>query len=309
MRDYVVYHNTDGMEYSIIDNHQEGADYGFVTNKDISSLKNRDEVNVIWMIEGRGKPRRYYLCQRFKVDPDSVDMHDDEDWEYEASGQSNEGEYYGKSIPLKKCKWFPDFLRRMANFSRGFTELEPSDRKNFIAEIGRHGYSAELRTRKTKKSTVSVATGPRRLVQSEHVPVAGQGYGDAETNKEVDFAAMDCVEKIYKDEGWYVERKCNEKNLGYDFLCKKKHVENHVEVKGCRGTKEEFFLKASQKRAAETDPCFILAIVTFALTNPDTNFYTGPELLRDFALIPSEYRASPKEKQSVRRRGDHHAPR
>lgn len=309
MRHYVVYHNEEKMNYSIVGNYQirrKFGEYGFVTNKDISALNHG--AHTIWMIEGRAKrhgakrqPKDYYLCERFEVTPKSVVEVEEGDWRYEASGKK--GESYGNKILLNDGRdWFPKFLERMANFSIGFTELTEAE-----------PYLNHLRTavlpfeKKGRPSGLAAPIKPSRELSEPELSVVTaheRGFTDPDTIRKVDQAAMNYVEKFYVDSNWDVFNRADVDSLGYDFLCKKRNAEIHVEVKGRSGAKETFFLKLSQKDRAETDPFFRLAIVINALTTrPGLKVRTGPEMFRDFDLTPSEYRASPKSKKSARQGG------
>lgn len=299
MSDYVVYHNAEAMGRSLIADHAYDDSYGFVTNKDISKLKTG--THTIWMIEGTGRPRKYYLCQKFTVNPKGIRRNVGGDWKYEADGKSTGSEFYKYKILLNDFDWFPNFLKRMANFSLGFTELKEDEVRNFREAI--------LRSKRNEKRLIKAASArlaqPRQVSgpESSHTSAFGQGVGDPETNPEVEQAAMEYVKKYYVSDGWKVTDESNSKNLGYDLLCKKKSLEKHVEVKGCRGSKEKFCLKISQKRHAEIDDRFVLAVVTNALTKtPNLSCYTSLELFQDFELVPSEYWAYPKSKKSVLRR-------
>lgn len=299
MSDYVVYHNEEAMEHSLIADHAYDDSYGFVTNKDISKLKKG--THTIWMIEGTGRPRKYYLCQKFTVNPKGIRRNVGGDWKYEADGKSVGSEFYEYKIPLNGFDWFPNFLKRMANFSLGFTELKEDEVRNFREAILR-----DKNEKRLIKAASPSLTQPRQVSGLDSSPTSafGQGFGDSETNPEVEQAAMEYVKKYYVSDGWKVKDESKIKNLGYDFLCKKKSLEKHVEVKGCRGAKEEFCLKISQKHHAETDDRFVLAVVTNALTKtPNLSCYTSLELFQNFELAPREYWAYPKSKNSVLRRG------
>lgn len=311
MSDYVVYHNTESNENSLVDNKTKAKAYTFdiYTNKNIDDLLGK----IIWIIEGRLEPgdrrKSYYLCERFRVHKIKNNCDNGANW---AVGKAGDGERYigRQKILLNGLTWFPEFFHRMGHFSRGLTPLSKEDRSNFIGAIKRFGYSDALESmRPTGNATGAEAGVPSEEAMTPSSPSYGQGYGDSESNIEIDLAAMRCVTEYYEKAKWTVLNRSNIQNLGYDLLCKKRSIEHHVEVKGCRGKKKEVFIKASQKRCAENNSCFILAIVTNALANPELNFYTGAELLRDFDFVPIEYRASLRSKNSIRLRGDHHASR
>lgn len=119
---------------------------------------------------------------------------------------------------------------------------------------------------------------------------AGAGFGDPETNKKVELAAVSYVEKHYRTNGWKVKSVESEKK-GYDLLCKNDVTEVHVEVKGVQGEEYSFIITARELDAAKTDPNFILCVVTSALVNPSLSKYSGAEFIKNFDLKSLAYRA------------------
>jgi hypothetical protein len=130
---------------------------------------------------------------------------------------------------------------------------------------------------------------PERLLSH-----AGGGFGDPEQNARVERAAVSAVTKRYQSRGWRVESKEDEKNLGYDLLCRLRSDEHHVEVKGVRGTLRSVVVTKSEKNRAERDHAFRLIAVTNALdakTRRPQEF-AGPEFLRQFHLVPIAFIAA-----------------
>ena len=79
---------------------------------------------------------------------------------------------------------------------------------------------------------------------------------------------------------------------GYDFICVKGSVEEHVEVKGVRGKVPSFIITAGEVRQAHCDSKFIICIVTSSLSkNPKMFRYTGKEFAANFRLSPLAYKA------------------
>src|SRR5262245_26870264 len=68
---------------------------------------------TIWHIAGEGRPRRYFLAAVFVVD--EVGPADDGRFRYFVRG--SHGTRFVPPIPLWQEAWFPDFRRRLANFS------------------------------------------------------------------------------------------------------------------------------------------------------------------------------------------------
>lgn len=119
----------------------------------------------------------------------------------------------------------------------------------------------------------------------------GAGFGDPETNRKVERAAVSFVTDWYESEGWTVESVEAEK-CGYDLLCRNGAKENHVEVKGVQGELVSFIITAAEVRQAQKDSDFVLCVVTSALTeNPKLNLYDAESFVSDFELSPLSYRA------------------
>jgi hypothetical protein len=120
----------------------------------------------------------------------------------------------------------------------------------------------------------------------------GAGFGNPETNRKVERAAVKAVTEWYEDEGWTVKSVEADK-CGYDLLCNRTLEEKHVEVKGVQGDTVAFIITAGELRQAETDPDFILCVVTSALTSASSlNFYDSSEFAAELDLRPLAYRVS-----------------
>lgn len=119
----------------------------------------------------------------------------------------------------------------------------------------------------------------------------GAGFGNSETNRKVERAAVATVTAWYELEGWTVKSVEAEK-CGYDLLCRKDSEENHVEVKGVQGDLVSFIITAAEVRQAQKDSDFVLCVVTSALTDsPSLNLYDAESFVSDFELSPLSYRA------------------
>ena len=118
---------------------------------------------------------------------------------------------------------------------------------------------------------------------------AGAGFGDPETNALVEKAAVDFV--TAKFSGWHVED-VSEENLGYDLRCSRGSETRHVEVTGVKGGQEEFIITRNELQTSETDPDFVLAVVTRARTEvPSLREYSGPAMREHFGFTPIAFRA------------------
>lgn len=112
MRHFVAYHSADRMGYTA----KEATPFGLYTNKNVS-----DPIgDVIRIITGSAdKPKRYSLTSWFIVS--DVSPADHTDFGFTLSG--HEGKEFARYQRLDHLPWFAAFLKRMANFSIGLTEL------------------------------------------------------------------------------------------------------------------------------------------------------------------------------------------
>jgi len=96
----------------------EVEDFSIWTNKSVWNLPG----NILWVISGEGKPRRYYLCGVFIVD----DVGEEEDltagFKFYARGV--QGTFFRPQIQIDKYPWFKEFLASQQNFSLGLREVK-----------------------------------------------------------------------------------------------------------------------------------------------------------------------------------------
>ncbi len=119
----------------------------------------------------------------------------------------------------------------------------------------------------------------------------GAGFGDADTNHQVELAAVRLVTEHYRNEGWSV-KSVERDRVGFDLQCTRRGSEEHAEVKGVAGSELIFILTAGEVERAKHDPVYVVHVVTEALsTNPRHHIWRGPEFLRSFAVEPTQFRA------------------
>lgn len=121
---------------------------------------------------------------------------------------------------------------------------------------------------------------------------AGAFGGSPEENREVESAAVSHVTREYMQKGWNV-KSVEQDKCGYDLLCTKGSIEEHVEVKGIRGPEGSFIITAGEVRSAGRDANHVFCIVTKALDKPHTLRFTGAEFLGRYELEPLSFRATP----------------
>jgi hypothetical protein len=130
---------------------------------------------------------------------------------------------------------------------------------------------------------------------TEQLIKSGGGFGNPETNKKVERAAISHVRRRYESDGWKVTSVESEKR-GYDLLCSKGARSEHVEVKGVQGTIPSFIVTANEVKQARNDAAFVLCVVTSALSDvPRLHRFSGREFISRYDLAPLAYRAIPKQ--------------
>jgi Domain of unknown function (DUF3883) len=132
---------------------------------------------------------------------------------------------------------------------------------------------------------------PRARAGASRRPGRGGGYGDPDTNKQVEEAAINLVRRAYEQDGWTVVS-VESQNLGYDLRATRKGREEHLEVKGTRGPEPAFILTAGELRRLQADPTVRLCVVTAALSrSPTLRSWSPAEVRHVFELSPVSYRA------------------
>ena len=101
-----------------------------------------------------------------------------------------------------------------------------------------------------------------------YVTDRGAGFGDAETNRVVETAAMRVAIDTYA--GWEADDVSRAK-CGWDITFRRDGLEHHVEVEGVSGQKPRILLTHNEVAVARHDPFWKLLVVTRALVAPQSN--------------------------------------
>lgn len=118
--------------------------------------------------------------------------------------------------------------------------------------------------------------------KSEQIIISarGAGFGDPETNRKVELAAINAV--IAHFAGW-IHDDVSLKKCGWDITFRRGSVEVHAEVKGVSGRRPSILLTRNEYQAAEGDSLWRLFVVTRALVAPSVQ-----EFDREAAIAASE---------------------
>jgi hypothetical protein len=126
----------------------------------------------------------------------------------------------------------------------------------------------------------------------ENLVQRGAGFGDSETNRAVEKAAIVFVRTLYETDGWKVESVEAEK-CGYDLRCSKGRKNLFLEVKGIKGSLLNFIITEGEVRRAKSEANFHVCAVTSALSRkPTFHCFNATDFLANFALSPLAYRAT-----------------
>ncbi|MCC6899944.1 MAG: DUF3883 domain-containing protein [Polyangiaceae bacterium] len=143
-----------------------------------------------------------------------------------------------------------------------------------------------------KPSVVAEASPP-----TAPSPKGGAGFGDAETNRQVELAAIAFVRVLYERNGWTVTS-VERDRVGYDLNCRRKGTEEHAEVKGVAGTEVAFMITTGELERAKHDPAYVVHVVTGALgPTPAHHRWRGREFLESFSVQATQFRARLNEKR------------
>ncbi len=181
-----------------------------------------------------------------------------------------------------------------------FGRLFASDDLSKEASARTERYAAFFRSNgHIKIGSVFHKTIPSGCIPSENVEgvsrvegaQTGAGFGDPAENKLVEVAAVRAVVKTYQGDGWSV-RSVERDKCGFDIECTKNGSVENVEVKGVRGPAPCFIITAAEVKQAQTNPTFVLMVVTSALSeSPKITKYSGEEFFQGFDLSAIQYRA------------------
>jgi hypothetical protein len=96
-----------------------GGAFTIGTNK---GLVRRLPGNRVWLICGRGRPRRYFLRSCFIVDEIGEERGESL---FRFYAQGRRGHWFQPPLPLDGLPWFAEFRRVQSNFSFGLNPIAP----------------------------------------------------------------------------------------------------------------------------------------------------------------------------------------
>ena len=149
---------------------------------------------------------------------------------------------------------------------------------DFLEEVGRiakePGQYAPVHVAPLKRTQDGVEEQlDQRTIQ---VSSSGAGFGDAETNRLVELAAMGAAVQHHK--GWNADDVSQQK-YGWDITFRRGHEERHVEVKGVSGQRPKVLLTRNEVAVAREDVLWSLLVVTQALVAPEVHEFSSAAVL------------------------------
>lgn len=198
---------------------------------------------------------------------------------------------FATPVPLLELRAHVDGLQSVAAFQPGYPKtLYRTSQKEAGLLLDVCGYNRADGRRRGDEGSDRV---------DEVQTAVAAGFGDLETNRRVERAAVRAVTDDYRSRSWHVES-VEAYGCGYDLVCRRNRKTEHVEVKGVRGSRVAFVLTEGERRMAETDPSFVFVVVTTALTGPRLRRFAGRAILDRMTLTPISWKVTGKERGSGR---------
>lgn len=124
------------------------------------------------------------------------------------------------------------------------------------------------------------------------VTVQGGGYGDAESRKQTEEAAIRFVQAELRRRGFTVVDRQRD-NCGYDLLATSLQGRLLVEVKGTTSMTPRFVISRNEYRCSVIEPDWRLFVVTSARSVPCLHEYDADAMAAAFALDPLAWEVTP----------------
>ncbi|MGF1453534.1 MAG: protein NO VEIN domain-containing protein [Opitutales bacterium] len=247
-----------------------------------------DHGRNVFVFEDRASQKHYTVALRFRNIPDS-ESNDQvfKDTEISALRQKSKlpliycyACYHGRDDKARVFAFHPDRSKQIPTFNDkpkyGFNfkvlQMAPANTRDYI-----------LRVFTEPNESIPVQIGLK--------DVSGGGFGNAESNKAIEKAAVSAAIKYLSTHGWRVSSVETE-NRGYDLECCRQDETLHIEVKGVAGAEPSLFITRNEWSRAKTDPSFGLIVVVHALKQSrKVLYYSSDQFLRDFEVVPVVFRA------------------
>jgi hypothetical protein len=292
MADYLLYWKS---FWRATENNLFDRDFRWHTKQD-GFWRNVEAGDNLWTIASGGDyaPDEWRLVDRIVAREKFTNF--DFDWPFGIIGDPARSEAYDVEMqpdltPLLLRLEFESGMRLSVHGRAIGNAIQKHRRLSVADSLLLKDYARGLERIDASVDAINEVIGVSEQDFSPRLSSTGAGFGNPETNRKVERAAVAAVTDWYEAEGWSVKSVEADK-CGYDLLCKQGTDEKHVEVKGVQGDLVAFIITAGEVRRAESDSDFVLCVVTSALNdNSDLNFYDVASFVSDFELSTLAYRA------------------
>lgn len=186
---------------------------------------------------------------------------------------------------LESEKAVPAFVKRGTNAWEYLGQYRATALRNDAATIKRY---ASDRPTGTVASVLFLEESTK-----PHVSVAGGGFSDVETRREIEVAAVEFVTRELKSQGFEVHDRQRE-NRGYDLLAISGDQELLVEVKGTDLRTPRFFLTRNEWKCGQSNANWRLYVVCEARNRPTIHTFTSGQVEGEFCLDPLAWECTEK---------------
>ncbi|AWG46015.1 MULTISPECIES: DUF3883 domain-containing protein [unclassified Massilia] len=184
----------------------------------------------------------------------------------------------------KQRQAVPTFLKEGINKWRFVGRYRAARLSRTARDIATHGASRPL-------GSVTAVLFLEQEAEPE-VTVQGGCYGDAESRKQTEEAAIRFVRAELRRRGFTVVDRQRD-NCGYDLLATSLQGRLLVEVKGTTSMAPRFVISRNEYRCSLIEPDWRLFVVTSARNAPCLHEYDADAMAAAFALDPLAWEATP----------------
>jgi hypothetical protein len=178
----------------------------------------------------------------------------------------------------------PTFIKDGTNDWRFVGRYRAARLSRAARDIAAHGASRPV-------GSVAAVLFLEQEVEPE-VTIQGGSYGDAESRKQTEEAAIRFVQAELHVRGFTVLDRQRD-NCGYDLLATSPQGRLLVEVKGTASTAPRFIISRNEYRCSVIEPDWRLFVVTSARSAPCLHEYDANAMAAAFALDPLAWEATP----------------
>lgn len=181
------------------------------------------------------------------------------------------------SLLLESGAVVPAYVKRRVNEWEYLGQFRATALRRDPQTIERH--------RGTRKQGTVAGVLFLESIEEPKILVAGGGFADPATRKEIESAAVAFAIDRLTAEGFEVHDHQRE-NRGYDLLAKRAGIVKLVEVKGTDAPVPRFFLSRNESKCASANPEWFLYVVCQARSTPQLHVFTAREMRQQFNFDP-----------------------